>query len=781
MKDTSRQTAISAPHTIVRTVAFWLSLSLLVFVPLAFSTPVYRTFSLPKFLILLTGSVALVPLIVLVAVGAARHYVGRPGSKHLLLVSAYVAMIAISTPFGAAPVASLFGSFENQMGLVTRICFYLCFLAIICGIGQSGTRLMQTLWAMSLTGLCAATYAFAQFFGRDLFLPSSLYTFNSMGETVVRPIGTLGHADYLGNFLLYTTPLCVGLALGSSGRTRRFGIVASAVSTAAIAFSGTRGAWLGLIVGGAVFVALELPRKSDDVQAGWLRRLALPMAIACFVVLLSVLLIASNPASRNMVVRARLFVTEGFTGAGRTLLWRDSLRMAPDFAIAGCGPEGFRKSFLAYKSDELARFAPDNNNESSHNSYLDAAISFGLLGAGLYAAIVASVFSLLGRARRRVNRRRRVIITGLLSSFAAVTAHNFFIFDQIPTGLYFFGFLALAYAVANVADPEEERKGAERGDRHLSEAGRVKDARQATPGNDNKRVVLAIAVSGVVLLVSASYSFLAMNADKQLNKAFVAANQGNLDQVMSHANSATGCFDPTGDRAFVAARALTLCAEKIQAVRESSRESMNDNLARSKAAAIEAAMTHAGRSLAHTLTPDSNYLLLAYLASLSGDVPRLHSYAAEALKWDPRFANSRWLMAEAYLAEGNREQAAREAELALGINPSLRQARIILARARGESEPGHAAIEESIERARGFISAGKPAKAERVLRRAIARSRAPCPECHRLLASIYEAANLYENAIAEWQSFITQAPDRASAQGAASRIDALRQNSGTEK
>ena len=779
MKDTSRDSTISTPHTIVRTAAFWVSLSLLVFVPLAFSTSVYRTFSLPKFLILLTGSAGLVPLIAFIARGNGRNSVARSGSKHVLLVSAYVALIAVSTAFGAAPVASLFGSFENQMGLITPLCFYVCFLAIICGIGQSWTRLIQTLWAMSLAGLCAATYAFAQFFGRDLFLPSSLYTFNSMGETVVRPIGTVGHADYLGNFLLYTTPLCVGFALNSSGRTRRFGMVAAGVSTAAIAFSGTCGAWLGLIVGGGVFVALELPRKSSP-QAKWSRPIAIRVAIACAVVLLSVLLIASNPASRNMIVRARMFMTEGFTGAGRTLLWRDSLRMVPDFAITGCGPEGFRKAFLAYKSDELARFAPDNNNESSHNSYLDAAISFGLLGAGLYAAIIVSTFSLLSRARRRVNQRRRVIITGLFASFAAVTVHNFFIFDQIPTGLYFFGFLALAYVVANVVDPVEP-KDAEHGDVHQSEAGREKGARRATPGNDNKRVVLAFAASGVMLLVSASYSLFAMNADQHLNKAFVAANRGDLDQVISHVNGATGRFDPTGDRAFVAARALTLCAEKAQALRESSRGIEDDNLARSKAAAIEAAMAHAGKSLAHTLTPDSNYLLLAYLASLSGDIPRLHSFAAEALKWDPRFANSRWLMAEAYLAEGNREQAAREAEIALDINPSLRRARIILARARGESEPGQATLEESIERARSFISADKPAKAEKVLRRAIARSRAPCPECHRLLAYIYEGANLYANAIAEWQSFIAQTPDRATAQAAASRIDALRQKSGTEK
>ncbi len=779
MKDTSRDSTISAPHTIVRTVAFWLSLALLVFVPLAFSRSVYRTFSLPKFLILLTGSAGLVPLIAFIARGNGRNSLVRPGSKHVLLVSAYVALIAVSTAFGAAPVASLFGSFENQMGLITRLCFYVCFLAIICGIGKSWTRFMQTLWAMSLTGLCAATYAFAQFFGRDLFLPSSLYTFNSMGETVVRPIGTLGHADYLGNFLLYTTPLCVGFAINSSGRTRRFGMVAAAVSTAAIAFSGTRGAWLGLIVGGGVFVALELPRKFSP-QAKWLRPIALRVAIACAVVLLSVLLIASNPASRNMIVRARMFMTEGFTGAGRTLLWRDSLRMATDFAVTGCGPEGFRKAFLAYKSKELARFAPDNNNESSHDSYLDASISFGLPGAGLYTTIIVSSFSLLSRARRRLNRRRRVIITGLLSSFAAVTVHNFFIFDQIPTGLYFFGFLALACAVGNVADPED-RKSAEPGEGHLSEAVRENGDSQANPGNDNKRVVWSTAVSGLVLVVSASYSLLAMNADNQLKKAFVAANQGNLDQVMAGVNGATSCFDPAGDRAFVAARALTLCAEKLQALRESTGRIDDDNLTRSRATAIEAAMTQAGRSLAHTLTPDSNYLLLAYLASLSGDVPRLGAYAAEALKWDPYFANSRWLMAEAYLAEGDREQAAREAEIALEINPSLRQARIVLARARGESEPGRATVEESIARARDFLSTGKTAKAERVLGRAIAWSRAPCPECHRLLASIYEAENLYENAIAEWQSFITQTPDRASAQAAASRIDALRQKSGTEK
>jgi len=163
----------------------------------------------------------------------------------------------------------------------------------------------------------------------------------------------------------------------------------------------------------------------------------------------------------------------------------------------------------------------------------------------------------------------------------------------------------------------EERNHEHNDGRHPSKLNRKKGTRLASVPS-KKTAVCVIAVSGVVLLVSASYSFPAMNADNQLNKAFVAANQGNLDQVMTGVHGATSGFDPAGDRAFVAARALTLCAEKVQALRESSGRIDDDNLARSKATAIEAATTHAGRSLAHTLTPDSNYLLLAYLASLSG-------------------------------------------------------------------------------------------------------------------------------------------------------------------
>jgi len=381
-----------------RSSAFWLSILMLVAVPLSFSTAIHRIFSLPKFAILIAGSSVLVFLLCLMALDPARRDELRVlRSKHVLIVSLYFVAVTISTVFGVAPIASLFGSFENQMGLITRFCFLICFLSLMVGIGNSQARFRQTVWAMSVTGLAVATYAFIQFFGRDPFLPSSLYTFNSVAGPIVRVVGTLGHADYLGNFLLYTTPLNIALALATEGRVRMLALITTAVSIAAIIFSGTRGAALGLIVGATVFFVLQLRSMSVSLN----RRTAQRAAVALAIILVAIVMISINPASRNITARAISAIREGGTGAGRTMLWRDSAKMIPSFALTGCGPEGFRKAFLAYKSKEIAQLAPRTNDESAHNSYLDAAISYGLPGAIFYVAIIASSFSLLMRARRR--------------------------------------------------------------------------------------------------------------------------------------------------------------------------------------------------------------------------------------------------------------------------------------------------------------------------------------------------------------------------------------------
>ncbi len=724
---------------------------MLVVVPLVFGTGFYRSFVTPKYALLLVGASTLVPLLVLIALEPGHRVGSLSGllkSRHAAIVSLFFAAVSISTLFGVAPVASLFGSNYSHMGLITHLCFFTCFVAIIVAVGKSKARLIGVLWAMSLAGLAVAAYALVQFFGRDPFLSSSLYTFDSATGAVVRPTGTLGHSNYLGNFLLYTTPLSAGLALGAMGRARRLMAISTALSVGAIIFSGTRGAWVGLGVGAIAFAVLELVGRARRLIETGKRRAIRVSLLAAIIVASPVLVVASSPASRNVLQRARSFITDGLTGSGRTLLWSASIRMVPAFALTGCGPEGFRKAFLAYKTKELAQLAPQTNNESSHNSYLDAAVSHGLPGLILYVAIIASSFELLIAARRRTgNQSERVIIAGLISSFAAVVAHNFFIFDQIPTRLYFFTVVALACAAASVMSPRA---------RTIGNPESVKPS--TSTGSLPRRAILIASLT--IPLLALFYAASLARADREIKNAFVFAAKGDCARTIEQGRlAATESIDPANDYDFLFARALLMCAEDKSAARE-------------KTVLVDLATRHATQSIEHTLTPDSSYLLLAYLALLESDTARLRESATQAIKWDRFYPNTRWLMAEAYLAHSDREQAAREAGLALEMSPSLRQAWRALARARGESGPS---VEQLIEKSRALMSEGKARKARRVLLRAMRKSNGTCADCRYLLASIYEAANLNEQAAAEWEAFMREVPDRAAAERIQLRIDALRE------
>jgi O-antigen ligase len=643
------------------------------------------------------------------------------------------------------------------MGLITRLCFFVCAIGLIIGIGNSQNRFRQTIWAMSLTGLAVATYAFAQFFGKDPFLPSELYTFESAAGPVVRVLGTLGHANYLGNFLLYTAPLNMAIAAATESRLRSLALIALAVSIAAIVFSGTRGAALGLIVGASVFLAFEF----RPAQISFNRRTLLSAAAAIAIIFASILMISVNPASRSIAARAINVIREGASGAGRALLWRASIKMVPDFAIVGCGPEGFRKAFLEYKSKELAQLAPKTNNESSHNSYLDAAISYGLPGAIFYVAIIASSFALLIRARRRaLDKNARTIITGLLAALAAVAAHNFFIFDQISTGLYFFAIIALA----QVATAEARDESVSHNFRWPSLAG--------------------VALVGVALIgVALWYAIALIKADIEINKSFQAASAGNYDNAEAYGKKAVSSPEMTGSYNFQYARIMTFYADLLQSAPNSANRSAGE-IAKMKAAqtaAINVAVTQATKSLAHTLTPDSNRQLLAYLALISGNATGLRVHAAESVKWDQYSPSAHWLMSEAFLAVGDRQQAEREAKFALEINPNQQEARAALMRAQGIKDPREQTVEELLASARELRNQGKTKKTLKNLLIAIQMSQGKCADCRFALASVYEAMELYDKAITEWQLFIEQSPDAAARQQAKSRIESLKQKSSANK
>ena len=248
---------------------FSLGVSMLVLVPLAFLPTVYRVYVLPKFLLLMIGSSALVPLMLFDAMKARHHSsASLLKSNHVRLVCLYFLAISISVPFGVAPMSSLFGSVYNQMGLITQTCFFICFIGLIVGINASETRLKRALWAIAFAGFLVGLYAVAEFCGFDPFVPTSMYSLNPPDGSQLRVASTLGHSNYLGNFLLYTTPMSAGLALAAKGFPRKLALTLVLLSVAAIGCSGTRGAWVGLFAGAITFAILVLSGDIQDSDQG---------------------------------------------------------------------------------------------------------------------------------------------------------------------------------------------------------------------------------------------------------------------------------------------------------------------------------------------------------------------------------------------------------------------------------------------------------------------------------------------------------------------------------
>ena len=723
-----------------RTAAYWLTVSLLALVPLTFITGVYRTYSLPRFALLLVGSAVLLTLLlVIAALGVNLAVLKSPLTAILCL---YVLSVAVSSIFGVAPYVSLLGSFENQMGLLTHLCCFVCFPALATGIGSSPARFRYVLWAMAGSGLVTSIYAVAQSAGTDPFVPARYYTFRSGAESVVRAVGTIGHADFLGNFLLYTTPLCAGLAFASRDSARRIAAAATVVSLAAIAATGTRGAWVGLAAGAAVYAILEMKsaarlvlRWSTSVRA-WL--------VVVLVLAASAGLISMSPASRSVAARARSFVADKFTGSGRTILWRDSLRMVPSYALKGCGPEGFRKAFLPFKSDQLARTTRKIQNESSHNSYIDAILSYGVPGAALYAALIVCTLALLLRARRQTaDRQFAILVSGVISAFIAAIVHKIFIFDQIPTSLYFFAFAGLALSATIVA-----------------KAGTGIAPGSAKNMTRNRALVWVAAGTGIAVTVAAIwYSVSLLRADVEIREAVRAAAASDYDALAAHGEQAVAAPDPAGGYRFLFARALWEYADPNWKGATSAPPRA------SAGAAIDLAISNAEKAIARGTSPDLDYLLLCHLASAKEDYAALQSYATMGLGWDPSSKPFRSLLAEAFLGQG--DAAAAERELAIWVSLGKRGP--------GSDKHREARVNALIQRSVNLAATGRLVRTRLELLRAKSVSGQACPACHRALALAFEQSAQPDRAIEEWEVFMRLDPADAETEGAQAKIGVLKQ------
>ena len=333
----------------------------------------------------------------------------------------------IATVASSNWVLSLNGGTWRRYGLISETALLLFVLLASGWLARDEGNILRLLRACVVAGAVAALYGIMQYFGIDPFLPHTSYEVGDEPFRIVRPPGTLGHADYFAGWLAAVTFLALALGAIEKKPWLKRAVVGTAIVAAfAILLTGTRAAMLGLLAG--MLVLLLERRKPID-------RRNIAVATACAVALLGFFF--SPPGVK---LRARLhWSIDDPRGGARLLLWSDSLQMFAHRPFTGFGPETFATEFPLFESLELARAYPDFYHESPHNIFLDALTGEGFLG-------VAALLCLCGLgawAASKALRAGHPLAGPLSAGLTAILVSQQFTSFVFSTALYFHLLVAL--------------------------------------------------------------------------------------------------------------------------------------------------------------------------------------------------------------------------------------------------------------------------------------------------------------------------------------------------
>ena len=363
-----------------------------------------------------------------VADGVAALWNRRSGRWLCGVAAAQTVWLAVCTAASTRPWFSFLGAGWRRMGLLTMLAMIVCIVLVAASVCLKGEFTKTFLRATAVAAAIASLYGIAQYFDIDPLQPASAYQAHAGDSVIVRPPGTLGHADYFGWWLA----VALFCAAALTGRWRWVGRASALLCGIAILLSGTRSAMLGVLAGFVVLLFLRGVKFGARMAVAWALLIAL---LAGFYF---------SPAGVRMRARVQWSASEPLGGA-RPLLWRDSIRMIAERPLTGFGPETFGAEFPRYQSTDLARLLPNFYQESPHNTAIDALVSEGIPGFAL-----ATLWLALGGCAAWSARKEYPALGAALAA-SAVTA----MFSAVTCGPLLA--TGLVIAVLSAVAPEDRR------------------------------------------------------------------------------------------------------------------------------------------------------------------------------------------------------------------------------------------------------------------------------------------------------------------------------------
>lgn len=355
-----------------------------------------------------------------------------------IAVSSFAVIALIADIFGVNPLRSIWSNFERMEGWMAIIHAWAYFMVI--GAVFIEKKLWQRFFNISLiAAACVSLYGFIQLGGGAMI---------HQGST--RIDASLGNAIYLAVYMLFHTFIALyllAIAWGKKhyGMVTLYGILAL-IFVFMIFETATRGTLIGLVGGGLVTLLVltifDKTHKTLRVVSG---------SLIGLVIILGVLFYTNKDAGfiqKNETLRRMASISWQDTKTqARGFIWPMAINEvfdSPKTAIIGLGQENFNYIFNENYNPKM--WNQEQWFDRVHNIYLDWLVAGGLLGLISYLALF--VFSLISVWKADISIKERAVLLGLLVAYGI---HNFFVFDNLVSYVFFFSILAFAHFLSGGA------------------------------------------------------------------------------------------------------------------------------------------------------------------------------------------------------------------------------------------------------------------------------------------------------------------------------------------
>jgi len=592
---------------------------ILMAVPLAFTPLLRDRFTQIKFAILQLCIPFIVGLVVVLCAGKVRLLLTGPLvlPSVLLVAAAFLSVSFACNGWWAARSAAGLG--------------YLVAIMLACqATVVDRISLKKVLVAVLIAGTVVAFLGLLQYWEVWIFkrLP------DTYGE--LQTPTTLGHNNFAAAYLIAVAPIAI--AFLSTARSVPV-MVSAGVSAGIVLYflvlTGSRGGWIGLLAGAAVWCAWwAVERRRGAPAAGARRRASRPAVVAGVVVVGVIAAIVLSPGARRLVKEKAGCIVDLSDKPikFRLLTWRSTLAMIADHPF-GIGISNFEFRYPEYRSVQEHRITGRYRKvRRVHNEYLQAAAELGPLGLIAFFFLIAALLKTgFEVARRTGDEPTKRLCQAILVGQIGILVHSLFSFPlQLPTSSMMF------WAMAGLISGQARRLAVQR------------QASRPWPIVWRRRLAVAVLVAVAFTIVQLSGSQYIAQYHRSRGLAF--KNRGLYREAVgefARAEQFCGSDFLTHYLASVCLRKLGLIQEAIEQSQQSLACNPNDR---------------------HTI------FNLGTLYSFQGRTSEALRLWRRVLSLDPDYADAYFNMGVVLAGQGKLGVAATAYENALRIDPGMSQA-----------------------------------------------------------------------------------------------------------